>query len=88
VLDTPGIRTIQPFGVAAAELAMHFPEFRPLLGGCRFKDCRHGGEPRCAIAAAAREGEIDPGRYASYRRILEGLVDEDSPGAGTQAERE
>jgi ribosome biogenesis GTPase len=82
VLDTPGIRTIQPFGIPLAGLAAHFPEFRDRLGGCRFKDCRHAGEPGCAIHEAVEAGEIDAGRYESYRRILDGLGLDGEPAAG------
>lgn len=74
VLDTPGLKTIQPFGVDPAELASFFPEFRPHLGSCRFNDCLHRGEPGCSIVAAVEVGEIPPTRLVSYVRILEGLL--------------
>jgi len=74
VLDTPGVKTIQPFGVAPEELATFFPEFRPHLGSCRFNDCLHRGEPGCSVAAAVEAGEIPPDRLISYVRILEGLL--------------
>jgi ribosome biogenesis GTPase len=31
---------------------------RPLLGQCRFRDCRHDQEPDCAIRAAVDVGSI------------------------------
>ncbi len=85
VLDTPGIRTIQPFGIAPAELAVHFPEFRKVLGECHFKDCHHAGEPGCAVAAAVAAGRIHPARYESYGRILEGLRCDGQTPAAAQA---
>jgi len=81
VLDTPGVKTLQPCGVDPADLASFFPEFRPYLGACRFNDCLHRGEPECAIETAARAGEISPSRHVSYVRILEGLLLE-ADGAG------
>ena len=83
ILDTPGVKTIQPWGVDPADLASYFPEFRPHLGACRFNDCLHRGEPDCAVEAAARTGEISPSRLVSYVRILNGLLLEaDGPGEG------
>jgi ribosome biogenesis GTPase / thiamine phosphate phosphatase len=81
VLDTPGIKTIQPWGVAPPALARLFPEFRPYLGTCYFGDCLHGGEPGCAVSAAAEKGEVPPARLVSYIRILQSLLAEvEGPG--------
>lgn len=69
VIDCPGM---QEFGLAHLdwrELAAGFREFQPLLGQCRFPDCRHQPEPGCAIAAAAEKGEIAARRLELYRRI-------------------
>lgn len=91
VLDTPGVKAIQPFGVEPAELASFFPEFGAHLGSCRFNDCLHRGEPGCSISAAAEVGEIPPARLVSYVRILEGLLLEADAvgkggGVGTEAD--
>jgi ribosome biogenesis GTPase / thiamine phosphate phosphatase len=74
VLDTPGLRVIRPWGVAPGDLARHFPDFRPWLEGCRFKDCGHRSEPGCTLRAALAEGRIDPGRYASYLQIAADVI--------------
>ena len=42
------------------------PEFRPLLGQCRFNDCSHDIEPGCAIRAAVQDGRIDALRYKLF----------------------
>ena len=52
------------------DLQRAFVEFRPLLGQCRFNDCRHRGEPGCAIDAAVARGKIDPRRIQCYRKVL------------------
>ena len=76
VIDTPGIRAYTLWEVEAEDLARHFPEIRAAEPGCRFTDCSHLHEPDCAVQAAAAEGRIDPRRYASYRRIHDGIDDE------------
>jgi ribosome biogenesis GTPase / thiamine phosphate phosphatase len=72
VLDSPGIRSIHPWGLDRASLAFCFPEFCR-VGPCRFADCLHRGEIGCAIEAAAGDGHVPPQRLASYRRILDTL---------------
>jgi len=69
IVDTPGM---QEFGLAHLdwrEISAGFPEFRPLMGQCRFPDCRHLSEPNCAIAQAVPE-KISPRRLELYRRIV------------------
>ena len=46
-----------------------FPEMRPLLGGCRYADCRHLSEPGCVVRTAVEEGRSQAGRYESYRDL-------------------
>jgi ribosome biogenesis GTPase len=63
---------VQEFGLAhmsLQEIESCFIEFRPLLGACRFRDCRHLAEPDCAIKAAAASGAIHPRRLAHYRQL-------------------
>lgn len=69
LVDTPGF---QEFGLAhltLAERAAALPEVAPLLGQCRFADCRHLREPDCAIRSALADGRIDPQRYAFYEEL-------------------
>ncbi len=69
LIDSPGL---QAFGLAHLDpdhLAECFVEFRPLLGQCRFRDCRHEAEPGCALRAALDDGRIDPRRFEHYRAI-------------------
>jgi ribosome biogenesis GTPase len=76
VADTAGIRALALAGVERDDLDLHFPEFEPYLGRCRFANCAHDGEPGCAVQAAADGGAIDPRRLDSYRRLRE-RFDED-----------
>ncbi|MGQ0537347.1 MAG: ribosome small subunit-dependent GTPase A [Gemmatimonadaceae bacterium] len=75
VVDTPGLREIGLWGLPAAELDACFPEFRPLLGGCRFTDCAHTAEPDCAVREGLAAGAVDAGRYQSYLRLRAELAE-------------
>jgi len=65
--DTPGLREVGLWGVDLDTLDSAFPEFRPLLGACRFgRSCTHVHEPDCAVREAVTDGQIDAGRFESY----------------------
>ena len=70
VVDTPGFSEVGLWGLEPRELASCFPEFRPMIGSCRFQDCRHMSEPGCAIAAAVVAGTVDLDRLESFRVLL------------------
>ena len=70
IIDSPGMQEFGLHHLDAAGLESGFREFRPLLGQCRFRDCRHMTEPGCAIAAACERGEISEQRLASYRGLV------------------
>ena len=72
IADTPGIGTLAFLDVEPEVLDDCFPEFRPYLGRCRFRDCTHTHEPECAVCEAWRGGAIGERRYRSYCRLREG----------------
>lgn len=67
VIDSPGLQTFGLRHVPAAELDAAFPEFRPLIGRCRYANCRHLAEPGCAVEAALGHGLVAAPRVAAYR---------------------
>ncbi|UCE31373.1 MAG: ribosome small subunit-dependent GTPase A [Burkholderiales bacterium] len=69
VIDTPGFQTFGIEHLSASEFQHTLPDFEPLLGRCRFHNCKHAEEPGCAVRAAARSGLLDARRYALYREI-------------------
>lgn len=75
VVDTPGLREVGMWGLPSASLDACFPEFRPVLGECRFQDCRHVAEPDCAVRAAVETTEVSRARYESYVKLREELAD-------------
>lgn len=75
IIDSPGMQEFGLHHLDVADLAHAFIEFRPYLGRCRFRDCRHVTEPGCAVAAACERGEISQRRLHSYR----GLARERTP---------
>lgn len=70
IVDSPGVREFRLGKVEAGELAAAFRDFRPLLGNCRYRDCRHLNEPGCALEQAVADSRLSRERLASYRSLL------------------
>jgi ribosome biogenesis GTPase len=68
VLDTPGVRAVGLLDTSAG-LDRAFADVTELIGGCRFADCEHHGEPGCAVRAALESGELAPRRWESWRKL-------------------
>lgn len=68
LLDTPGMREIQIWD-AGSGIEEAFLDVESIAEGCRFADCRHDGEPGCAVAGACEAGTLTPERLASYRKL-------------------
>lgn len=71
LIDSPGVRDFQLWQATAEDLERGFRELHPYRGQCRFHNCRHKGEPGCAVAAAVTAGDIDSRRLESYRDLLQ-----------------
>ncbi len=69
VVDTPGLRQFELWGVEPAEIEGYFIEFRPYIPLCKFPDCSHTHETDCAVKDAVRSGQIHMGRYESYLKL-------------------
>ena len=68
VIDTPGLRAVGMWD-SAEGLDQAFADIAELAVDCRFRDCRHDGEPGCAVEAAVAAGELPERRLASYREL-------------------
>ncbi len=72
IIDTPGIKGFGIVDMDKEEVGDYFPEFFALKQDCKFNNCLHINEPKCAVKNALEEGEIEYSRYRSYLQIIEG----------------
>ena len=72
IIDTPGIKGFGVVDMDKDELGDYFPEFFELKQHCKFNNCIHVNEPKCAVKEALENDEISWTRYKSYLQILEG----------------
>ncbi len=72
IIDTPGIRGFGVVDMEKEEISDYFPEFFKLKNQCKFNNCLHKEEPKCAVKEALENEEISWSRYNSYLKLLEG----------------
>ena len=72
IIDTPGIKGFGMVDFEKEEIAGCFPEFFELKQDCKFHNCMHIDEPKCAIKAGIENDTIAPSRYFSYLQIIKG----------------
>ena len=70
IIDVPGLQVFGLSHLSDEQILLAFPEFRPHLGDCRFRDCRHDQDPGCALQAAVSTGRATATRLSLLRRLL------------------
>jgi ribosome biogenesis GTPase / thiamine phosphate phosphatase len=76
LIDSPGIREFGLWHMERLKVFEGFIEFRPFLGKCKFRDCKHKNEPGCEILAAVERGEINATRLSSFHKIAQSLQEQ------------
>ncbi|MGS2727650.1 ribosome small subunit-dependent GTPase A [Psychroserpens sp. BH13MA-6] len=72
IIDTPGIKGFGVVDMDKEEVGDYFPEFFELKQDCKFNNCLHVEEPKCAVKDALDTDDIAYSRYRSYLQILDG----------------
>jgi ribosome biogenesis GTPase / thiamine phosphate phosphatase len=73
IVDNPGMRELHLW-VADEGLEETFDDIAALAAQCRFSDCRHEGEPECAVQASLADGRLSQERWRSYRELQSELA--------------
>ncbi len=76
VIDTPGLREIDPYGIQKIDLGHYFIEFESFISECKFNTCTHHHEPGCGVVDAVEKELVPIERYDSYLRMLD-TIEED-----------
>ena len=76
IIDTPGIKTLSYNHLEVQDVAHNFREFFITSKSCKFADCTHRNEPKCAVKSAIENKEISEHRYMNYLQILEDIEDQ------------
>ena len=73
LIDTPGMRELQLWDVGEG-MRETFDDIEALAQGCRFGDCKHRDEPRCAVKQAVADGTLSQDRYDSYHKLQQEMA--------------
>ncbi len=73
VIDTPGLRELQPWLMPGEEL-FAFPDIEQLAQRCKFANCSHRSEPGCAVTAALSDGRLHEKRYQRFLALREEVL--------------
>lgn len=71
VIDTPGVREFAMIDVEKEEIQHYFPEIFETGRNCKFHNCLHINEPKCAVMENLETGEILHSRYITYLKLME-----------------
>lgn len=71
IIDTPGIRAFGIVDLDKSVISHYFPEMRSLMDQCKFNNCQHINEPKCAIKEAMENDELDESRYMTYLQLMQ-----------------
>lgn len=66
IIDTPGMREL---GLMSADVDKSFSNIEELESQCKFSDCTHRNEPKCAVREAIEKGELDLDRLERYKKL-------------------
>ncbi len=71
IIDSPGIKMLGFNNLEPMDVAHNFREIFEVSKECKFHDCTHRNEPKCAVKTAVEEGSISELRYLNYINIIE-----------------
>lgn len=73
IADTPGIRYMNVWDVEPDELDGYFIDIADYVEQCKFSNCTHISEPKCAVKAAVEAGDISQSRYENFLKLRDEL---------------
>jgi ribosome biogenesis GTPase / thiamine phosphate phosphatase len=76
IIDTPGIKSLAFSNLEPQDVTHNFREVFKAAQDCKFGNCTHRNEPKCAVKAAVEAGDISELRYLNYVTILDEVEDQ------------
>lgn len=76
LIDTPGIKTLAFNHFEVLDVAHNFKEIFEASNACKYNNCTHRNEPKCAVKELVENGSINEIRYNNYLQIVEEVEDQ------------
>jgi ribosome biogenesis GTPase / thiamine phosphate phosphatase len=77
IIDTPGIRELGIVEMKTTEVGGYYPEIKYHALDCKYNNCIHVNEPKCAVLEAVKNKKITIERYESYLKIMATIDDKE-----------
>ncbi len=74
IIDSPGIREFGLWHLSDDDVVNGYIELAPLVGHCKFRDCRHQQEPGCAILEAFETDRVSPQRVTNFHALRQSII--------------
>ncbi len=71
IVDSPGVREFGLWHLDSNSIKQGFVEIAELSDNCKFRDCKHLNEPKCAVIAAAEAGQVTASRLKNYQYLIQ-----------------
>ena len=76
IIDSPGIKMLSFINMEPANVSHYFREIFKHSNGCKYSNCIHVNEPKCAVKDAVEAGKISELRYLNYTSILQDIKEQ------------
>ena len=76
IIDTPGIKTLAFTHLTIEDISHNFREIFAASEACKFNNCTHRSEPKCAVKFGVEDGSISYIRYQNYLNLLQEVEDQ------------
>lgn len=73
LIDLPGLKKLDFIDIHKTEARLYFREFSDFGEDCKFTNCMHVSEHKCAVKKAVEDKKISALRYTSYLNFVESL---------------
>ncbi len=73
IIDSPGVNIFGLAHITKKNLAYGFREISHFADQCKYSNCMHIKEPKCAVKDNVESGKVDKQRYLRYLKLLEKL---------------
>lgn len=76
LIDSPGVREFVMPKLDAESISKGFVEIESFRSECKFHNCKHLQEPKCAVINAVEANKINQQRYESYLKMMSNIEEE------------
>jgi len=76
LIDSPGVREFVMPKLDAESISKGFVEIESFRSECKFHNCKHLQEPKCAVINAVEDNKINQQRYESYLKMMSNIEKE------------